>query len=159
MAFCFLAESLMTICVPAVTRTGPVGVVETTVNVDLLPISAMLGTMMSVPATRGLARSPLRKMSSIPFSNLIFFPSGMLGARTTCSAISGSHLLTVTFSSTLIPALVLVSPSMNIMPFPSSSGSHLNTLATTDRLPTISIVSPMSSPSCLRESVSILARP
>ena len=155
----FLGESLRTICVPPVTRTGPGGIVETTVKVDLLPIRAMFGTMMSVPATRGLAMSPLRKISSIPFSNLIFFPSGMLGASTTCSAISGSQRLTFTFSSTLTPALVLVSPSMKIMPLPSSSGSHLKTLATTVLFPTISIVSPMSSPRALRDSVSILARP
>lgn len=95
----------------------------------------------------------------MPFSNLIFFPSGMLGARTTCSAMRGSHLRTVTFSSTLTPALVLVRPSMKIMPLPSSSGSHLKTLATTDLLPAISMVSPMSSPSCLRDSVSMRARP
>ena len=159
MVFSFLGESLRTICVPPVTRTGPWGTVETTVKVDLFPMRAMFGTMMSVPATRGLAMSPLRKMSSIPFSNLMVFPSGMLGARTTCSAIRGSHLRTVTFSSTLTPALVLVRPSMKIIPLPSSSGSHLNTLATTFLFPTISMVSPMSSPSALRDSVSILARP
>ena len=139
LVFSFLGESLRTICVPPVTSTGPEGTVETTENVDLFPISAMLGTMISVPATSGLAMRPLRNMSSMPFSNLMVLPSGMFGARTTCSAISGSHFLTETFSSTLTPALVLVSPSMNIMPFPSSSGSHLNTLATTDLLPTISM--------------------
>ena len=63
MTFCFFGESFTTICVPLVTSTGPDGTVETTVNVDLFPMSAMLGTMMSIPATRGLARSPLRKMS------------------------------------------------------------------------------------------------
>ena len=83
----------------------------------------------------------------------------MLGARVTCSAGWGSHLRTVTLSSTLTPALVLVRPSMKSMPRPSSSGSHLKTLATTDLLPVISTVSPSSSPRALLDSQSILARP
>ena len=139
--------------------TGPCGTVETTEKVDLLPIRAMFGTMMSVPETRGLAIRPFRNTSSIPFSNLILLPSGMFGARTTSSANCGSHFLTVTFSSTLTPALVLVRPSMKIIPRPSSAASHLNTLATTFLFPTISMASPISSPRALRESVSILARP
>ncbi len=139
--------------------TGPLGTVEATENVERLPMRAMFGTMMSVSATRGRLRSPLRKTSSIPFSNLMRFPSGMFGVSTTCSAGLGSHLLTVTLSSTLTPALVLVSPSMRRSPRPSSSGSPLKTLATTVRLPTISTVSPSSSPRALRDSESILARP
>ena len=159
-AFSFFAlPSFRTILVEPETITGPWGTVDTTVNMDLFPISAMFGTMRSVPETSGLAIRPLRNIASIPGSNLIFFPSGMLGARTTCSAILGSHFLTVTLSSTLTPALVLVSPSMKIIPLPSFSASHLNTLATTALLPTISMVSPMSTPSVAREPLSILARP
>ena len=118
-----------------------------------------LGTMMSVSSTSGLLSSPLRNTSSIPSSNLMALPSGMFGASTTSSAGLGSHLLTVTFSSTLTPALVLVRPSMKSIPLPSSPGSHLKTLATTDLLPAISTVSPRSRESALRDSESILARP
>ena len=149
----------MVILVEPATMTGPDGDVDTTVKVDLFPISAIFGTMMSVLETRGLPMSPFRNTSSIPFSKRMLLPSGMLGARTTLSASAGVHFLTVTFSSTLTPAFVLVRPSMQIIPLPSSSLEHLKTLATTDLFPTISIVSPRSNPSVLRDSVSILARP
>ena len=149
----------MLIRVDPPTMTGPVGTVDTTVKVDLLPMSAMLGTMMSVSAIRGLPIRPFRNTSSIPSSNWILLFSGMLGANTTLSARTGRHLRTVTFSSTLTPALVLVSPSMQIIPFPSSSGEHLKTFATTVLLPIISMVSPSSSPRERLETVSILARP
>ena len=82
---------------------------------------------------------------------------GFLLVRTCVEA--GIEVETLPGATALIPALVLVRPSMKIMPFPSSSGSHLKTFATTGLLPTISMVSPMSNPSFARESESILARP
>ena len=156
---CFLGVSLTTILVFSLTMTAPLGAVDTTVKVERFPMRAMLGTIMSVSAMSGRFMSPFRNTFSIPDSNLILFPSGMLGARVICSAGCGVHLLTVTFSSTLTPAFVLVRPSMNSIPRPSSSGSHLKTLATTDLLPAISTVSPSSTPSALRDPPSILARP
>ena len=156
---CLRGVSLTTIFVRGPTMTGPLGTVDTTAKVERLPMRAMLGTMMSVSAISGRFISPFRNMLSIPSSKRVRFPSGIFGARVICSAGCGTHLRTVTLSSTLTPAFVLVSPSMKSMPRPSSSGSHLKTLATTDLLPTISTVSPSSSPSSDLDVESILARP
>ena len=128
-------------------------------KMERLPMSDTFGTTMSVPAVSGRLMSPLRSISSTPSSNLIRAPSETFGDRTTWDAGAGSHLRTVTLSSTPTPALVLVSPSMKRMPLPSSSGSLLNTLATTVLFPVISTASPSSTPSAERDAPSILARP
>ena len=145
--------------VSSVTITGPSGTVADTQNVERFPMRATFGMMMLVFSTRGLPMRPRLNTFSIPFSKRMTFPWGMFGDSVMLAAGRGLHFLTTTFSSTLTIASVLVRPSMQIRPIPSSSGAHLNTLATTERLPSISMVSPTSVPRAERVAVSMRARP
>ena len=142
------------------TTTMPTGTVVMTLNCMRLPMSAMFGTTISLSLRTGLFIRPFLNISSTPSLKLIFFPAGMpMGDMMIFSAGKVSAFLTRTLSSTVTPALDLVIPSMRMSPLPSSSMAPFMTLATAERLPTISTTSPICTLSLLKDAESILTLP
>ena len=141
------------------TITTPLGCVLNMMNGRNPPISAMLGITMESPLTNGLLSRPFLKSSSTPWPNLTLFPAGIFGATVIFVANCTFALDTTTLSPIDTPAFDLTMPSIEIVPFPSSSGDARNTLAAVFLFPVISIKSPMSTPSLFLETLSILALP
>src|SRR2546427_326522 len=101
--------------------TTPFGAVLITMNGNAPPMSAIPGTMTTSPLLRGRFSSPRLTKFSIPWPNEILWPSLMIGAIVMRSAGRTSALRTSTLSPRLTPTFRRTSPSIRMIPFPSSS--------------------------------------